>query len=63
LGDGISGPEIQGGIVLILAGLIALRVTGLFAPKLVSSSGVRYRLPAVDGRDRRPVIRLATSPG
>jgi hypothetical protein len=59
LGDGLSGPEVQDGVVLILAGLVASWLTRLFAPKLVSSDGVRYRLPAVEGRERKPLVGLA----
>jgi hypothetical protein len=59
LGDGIGGPEIQDGVVLILAGLIASWITGLFEPKLVSHDGVRFRLPAVVGRERQPLLHLA----
>jgi hypothetical protein len=59
LDDGIDGPEIQDGAVLILAGLIASWITGLFAPKRVSHDGLRFRLPAVAGRERQPLLHLA----
>jgi hypothetical protein len=58
LGDGISGPEIQDGAVLILAGLIASWLTGLFAPKLMPNDGVRFRVRGVQGRDPPPLVQV-----
>ena len=59
LGDGIDGSEIQDGVVLILAGMIASWITGLFAPRRVSHDGLRFRLPAVASRERQPLLHLA----
>jgi hypothetical protein len=59
LGDGIDAPEIQNGVVLILAGLIASWITGLFAPRRVSYDGLGFRLPAVAGLERQPLLHLA----
>jgi hypothetical protein len=57
--DGISGPEIQHGVVLIVAAMIASWITGLFSPKLGSHDGRRLRVPAARRRERRPLLHLA----
>jgi hypothetical protein len=59
LGDGMGGPEMQDGIVLILAGVIAWWITGHFAPKRMRHEGVRFRPPTGAGRDRQPLLHLA----
>jgi hypothetical protein len=59
LGDGIDGPQIQDGVVLILAGLIASWITGLFAPRRVYHDGPQFRLPGIGGRERQPLTQLA----
>jgi hypothetical protein len=59
LGGGITGQEIQDGVVLVFAALVASWITGLFEERLVSDGGVRFRLPRAEGRDRQPLLHLA----
>jgi hypothetical protein len=59
LGDGIGGPEIQDGVVLILPAVIASWITGRFAPKHLPHDGGPFRLPTVARRERQPLLRLA----
>jgi len=59
LRDGAHGAEIQGGVVLALAGLVVSWITSRFAQKLVSSNGVLLRHRGPGSREGEPLLSLA----
>jgi hypothetical protein len=58
LRNGITDTEIQSGVILIVAGLVASWLTGLFEERPMAQGGRRIRLARADARDRQPLLLL-----
>ncbi len=58
LRDGITDTEIQSGVILIVTGLAAYWLTGLFEQRPIIHAGRSVRMARADARSRQPLLLL-----